>query len=245
MAKITSSNINNFLNTKHKTQKLQWHRKRNLRKSQHQKQLLKKLQPKRRLQKSQPQAKKSALKKLKNPHQYLKQDSAESKPNKSSAVRVLPLYFPWDLSTAKLAGCPYTAISIITGEDPFLLRKIYKNQVGLSPIVMSNHFVQLGFDVQQITKDYLYKLIYEGKVINDAHVILASVRMTREESSWVVFHGGTMWHNYVGMATSFSTSMSFPVEYSYKIYTPEWDKCGIKKMGLIKFPEIDHKDLEE
>ena len=184
---------------------------------------------------------------MKNLPPSWKLDSAESKPssNKSSAVKVLPLYFPWDLNTAKLAGCPYTAISILTGEDPFLLRKIYKNQSGLSALVMSNHFVQLGFDTQEITKEYLYGLLNEGKIVSDAHVVIASVRMTYEESSWVVFHGGMMWHNYTAVVTSFATSMSFPMEYAYKLYTPEWDRCGIKKLNLTEIPKIDLNDLEE
>ena len=174
-------------------------------------------------------------------------ESEDPKPstNKASIVKTLPLYFPWDIDVAKLAGCPYTAISILTGEDPFILRRTYKNQSGLSPLVMSNHFVQLGFDVQEITKDYLYELLSQGKLITNAHVILASVRMTYEESSWVVLHGGIMWHNYTATNTSFATSLSFPMEYGYKLYIPEWKDCGIERIKLKKFPVFEDVDVED
>jgi len=175
----------------------------------------------------------------------LDSEDPKPKPHKTSTVRVLPLYFPWELELAKLAGCPYTAISILTGEDPFILRRAYKNQPGLSPLVMSNHFVQLGFDVQEITKDYLYGLLADGKMVSNAHVILASVRMTYEESSWVVIHGGVMWHNFAATHTSFATSLSFPMEYAYKLYTPEWKNCGIKKIKIKKFPRVEYFYPEE
>jgi hypothetical protein len=100
---------------------------------------------------------------------------------------------------------------------------------------MTNHLVQLGFEVVEINKTYLYNLLKIGKMMTDAHVILASLRMSSEESSWVVIHGGIMWHNYVATPTSFTTSLSFPMEYAYKVYTPTWESCGLAK--------IDPKEL--
>ena len=168
--------------------------------------------------------KKTAQKKLKNLHLSWDLDLEDRNSDKqtNTTVKFLPLYFPYDLQLAKLAGCPYTAISILTGEDPFKLRQQYKYQIGLSPKVMVNHFVERGFALQELTKRYLYSVLMEGKLITEAHVILASLRMTAKESSWVVMHGGVMWHNYHPTTTNFTTSMSFPMEYGYRIYTPYW-----------------------
>lgn len=179
---------------------------------------------------------KKAPQRLKIQPQFLPSDLEDPRfKQPKSIVRFLPLYFPWDLQYAKLAGCPYTALSILTGEDPFKLRKTYGNKAGLSPLLMTNHLVQLGFEVVEINKTYLYNLLKIGKMMTDAHVILASLRMSSEESSWVVIHGGIMWHNYVATPTSFTTSLSFPMEYAYKVYTPTWESCGLAK--------IDPKEL--
>ncbi len=189
---------------------------------------------------------KRALKRLKVQPQFLASDLADRRSKKKkSIVRFLPLYFPWDLQYAKLAGCPYTAISILTGEDPFQLRRIYGNKAGLPPLLMTNHFVQLGFEVAEITKTYLYNLLKLGKMMTDAHVILASLRMSAEESSWVVIHGGMMWHNYVATPTSFTTSLSFPMEYAYKLYTPKWENCGLNKIETKELDNSSLSDIEE
>lgn len=145
----------------------------------------------------------------------------------SSAVDSVKFYFFSD-PLAKLAGCAYSAISLLTGENPEILRKRYNDEAGMPPKTMRRHLKNLKFTITEINKTYLYKLMQEGKYVTDAHVILASVRMNKKEASWVVLYGGYMWHNFVPLSTTYSTSMSYPMEYAYMLYLPEWKKCAIE-----------------
>jgi hypothetical protein len=155
----------------------------------------------------------------------------------SSAVESVKFHFFAD-SLAKLAGCAYSAISLLTGEDPNVLRKRYKDQAGMPPKVMLKHLKKLGFIVTEINKNYLYKLIHEGRYITDNHVVLASVRMNKKESSWVVLYGGNMWHNFSPISTSYVTSFSYPPEHVYMLFLPEWRSCAIDQIRLNQIRAI-------
>ena len=139
----------------------------------------------------------------------------------SSAVDVMKLHFFGDNAT-KLAGCAYTAIALLTGEDPFFLRRLYRDQDGMSPRVIKRHLSKLRFDLKEINTEYIYRLIKAGVYITDSHPILASVRMSKKEATWVVIYGGTMWHNFQPMTTSYASSFSYPMEYGWKLYHPAW-----------------------
>ena len=139
----------------------------------------------------------------------------------SSAVDVMKLHFFGDNAT-KLAGCAYTAIALLTGEDPFFLRRLYRDQDGMSPRVIKRHLSKLRFDLKEINTEYIYRLIKAGVYITDSHPILASVRMSKKEATWVVIYGGTMWHNFQPMTTSYASSFNCPMEYAWKLYHPAW-----------------------
>jgi len=142
------------------------------------------------------------------------------KRSSSSAVDSVKLHFFGD-NSAKVVGCAYAAIALLTGEDPFTLRKRYKKE-GMAPATMTRHLKNLGFELIKIDTPYLYKLLARDVYITDYHVVLASVRMTQREASWVVMYGGTMWHNFTPASTSYVSSLSFPLEYAWTLYLPEW-----------------------
>lgn len=146
---------------------------------------------------------------------------------KSSAVDSVKFHFFSD-PLSKLAGCAYSAISLLTGENPEVLRRRYRDEAGMPPKVMLKHLRKLKFKITEIDKPYLYKLMEAGRYVADAHVILASVRMTKKEASWVVIYGGYMWHNYVPLSTTYATSMSYPMEHGYILFLKEWQKCAIE-----------------
>jgi hypothetical protein len=151
------------------------------------------------------------------------------KQKSSSAVEVLRLHFFGDNST-KLAGCAYTAIALLTGEDPFFLRRLYRDQDGMPPRTIKKHMLRAGFQLKEINNEYLYSLIKAGTYLTDSHPILASVRMSKREATWVVFYGGTMWHNFQPMSTSYVSSFSYPMEYAWKLWNPDWRDMGVKNI---------------
>jgi hypothetical protein len=163
----------------------------------------------------------------------------------SLAVDSVKLHFFSD-SLYRLAGCAYSAISILTGENPELLRKHYKDASGMPPNVMLKHLKKLKFTIKEIDKNFLYKLIQEGKYVTDSHVILASVRMNKKEASWVVLYGGNMWHNFVPLSTSYVTSMSYPMEHGYVLYLPEWRTCAINTVidkRILRLQKLKRRTL--
>jgi hypothetical protein len=110
--------------------------------------------------------------------------------------------------------------------------------------VMVKHLKSHGFEVKRITNEKTLKLLKEGKGFTDAHVILATVRMTEHEASWVVFYGGIMWHNFDPLTTSYITSLSFPLINAFVLFLPEWDYCeieSVKKKRLLEEARLFRK----
>lgn len=162
----------------------------------------------------------------------------QKKRRSSSAVDRLPLYVFGDASS-RHAGCAYAAISLLTGEDPFQLRKIYRDRAGMSPAKITKHLRNCGFLIKSIDTAHVYKLLGMGVYITDYHVILAAVRMTSQEATWVVLYGGQMWHNFVPTSTSYASSLSFPLEHAYMLYLPTWapTKTSMREFSLSKIPQ--------
>jgi hypothetical protein len=157
-------------------------------------------------------------------------------PRPSSAVETIKLYF-FSSPDTKSAGCPYTTIGLLTGEDPWQLRVKYKSKPTMTANVMVKHLRSVGFKTTEITKDLSLKYLKARKCFTNSHVILATVRMTAHESSWVVFYGGVMWHNFEPISTSYITSLTFPIINAFVLFLPEWDYCEIKSVRKARFLE--------
>lgn len=169
------------------------------------------------------------------------------KPRTSSAVDSVKLYF-FNSLDARSAGCPYTTIALLTGEDPWILRHKYKSNPTMEAKVMIKHLKSVGFKTTEITGNLSMKYLKDGKGFTNSHVILATVRMTAREASWVVFYGGLMWHNFEAVSTSYVTSLTFPLINAFILFLPEWDYCeisAVKKARIIEeaklYRDISHR----
>ena len=163
----------------------------------------------------------------------------------SSAVDSVKFHFFSD-PLSRLSGCAYSAISLLTGENPEVLRRRYGNEAGMPPKVMIKHLKNLKFKIKKLDKIDLYKLLYQDKAVTDAHVILASIRITKKEASWVVLYGGYMWHNFFPQSTTYVTSLTHPPEHIYMLYLPEWKRCAIEPVldnRLLRLQKLKTKIL--
>lgn len=169
-------------------------------------------------------------------------------PRSSSAVDVIKLYFFSGHNTARSAGCPYTTLALLTGEDPWTLRAIYNSKPTMTSQVMVKHLKKHGFTVKRITSEKTLNLLKKGKGFNDSHVILATVRMTAHEASWVVFYGGVMWHNFDPTPTSYVTSLTFPLINAFTLFLPEWDHCeieSVQKKQILEEAKLYRKIIDQ
>jgi hypothetical protein len=133
------------------------------------------------------------------------------------------------------AGCPYSAIGLLTGEDPFRVRDRYKGNPSMDSKTMLKHLSEHEFVYKDISKvRTLEKMLDDGRVVQASNVILATVRMSTADNSWVVIYGGMLWHNFVPIKTDFSSCYAYrPVE-SFLITHPEWGHASALKSVLRK-----------
>ena len=147
----------------------------------------------------------------------------------SQATPSIRLHFFNDHASVKCWGCAYTALALLTGEDPCVLSRDYKNKMGMTPEVMSKHLRQCGFIVTKLTHEFIADMQRDGKTLHNSHCILVSIRLMPKESSWAVVYGGVMWHNFEMLNTSYTTALAWPVLNSFLVSHPDWGTCVERK----------------
>lgn len=153
----------------------------------------------------------------------------------SSSVSRIPLYFFGTHTEIATAGCGYTAISLLTGEDPWDLRRKNKDNSSVPPRVMIPWLKKYGFVVTPVTPDYTLNLLKTGKALTHEHVVLAALKMRPEEASWGVLYGGLLWHNFEPMPTSYVTCLTIPPLSSYMLWHPSWPTAGMHPAPSKKY----------
>lgn len=102
----------------------------------------------------------------------------------------------------------------------------------MTPRVMIKHLKTLGFSVLPLTRRMIDAQQALGRYFGDKHVILAMIKMTKNDASWCIIHGGIMWHNLEPLVTTYATSFTFPVLKAYRIYTYEW--YGTQQLEAVR-----------
>lgn len=121
-------------------------------------------------------------------------------------------------------GCGITTLSLITGEHPEILSSRYKKEAKDFPDkVMISHLENKKIKVFQLHLSATGKFNPLQQVC-DENIILATVRMTEKEATWVVLYRGIMWHNFVGLEMNVTTLINYPIKSAYVLMKKEWIK---------------------
>ena len=162
----------------------------------------------------------------------------------SLATPSVRLHFFADHHAIKSAGCAYTAISLLTGEDPFVLSQSYRHKPLMTPEKMSLHLRQCGFQVNKLTPEFICDMQAMSKTIDNRHCIVSSIRLLPKESTWVVVYGGIIWHNFEMIQTSYTTALSWPPLTSFLVGRDEWGSCLYRKERTKKMTfAVDELDM--
>lgn len=141
-------------------------------------------------------------------------------------VQKLPMNV-FDSVVYSKAGCGATALSLLTGENPFSIRDRIKNTKGhYSDDFIRRSLRKNGISSYRLTKANLtnkdkYDLCYK---IKDNNVLLVSQLLAKGEASWLVYWNNMCIHNYEIRNLSPFDLINFPILSGYVLYKKAWNK---------------------
>jgi hypothetical protein len=131
----------------------------------------------------------------------------------------------------ELAGCGATALSFITGDNPYVIKyeNKEKNDSHFSDKFMVDFLKKRDFTIERITDPKLFKgkkrtTAFDEKV-TDSHVLLCCIKLGKGFSSWcVIFQGKYLVHNFQLVTMKPIDFLNWPLhdESRYIISHPNW-----------------------
>lgn len=121
----------------------------------------------------------------------------------------------------KSAGCGATALSLITGVNPFNIQNTNKNPEHWSDSFLINFLQVLGYKTLKIEKKILFNEEISSPISND-HVILLSQQFTKKEASWAVIYNKYYIHNFQIYPLSPLEFINHPILTAYLVAHPDW-----------------------
>lgn len=122
-------------------------------------------------------------------------------------------------------GCGANTLALLTGENPDSLPP--RDDWGSR--FMLRFLAQRGFVIAKLTAQNLTNRSELAYPIRNRHVILALIRLVKNEASWVVIHNGILYHNFEVSTFRPYELINHPAVSSYLLSHPKW---GVSKMGM-------------
>jgi hypothetical protein len=130
-------------------------------------------------------------------------------------------------------GCGSGALGVLAG----------KTASGFDPCrydwpsrIMTSFLRKNGFSVARLTERNLtsgWNLEYP---VGRQHVVLASIKMSRGEGSWIVIHNGTMYHNQEATPLRPYEFINHPITDAYLVSHPSWKMVAKAKPAKASKP---------
>ena len=118
-----------------------------------------------------------------------------------------------------LAGCGATALSLLTGNGAL---RIGVRKKDWDSGYMARYLRRRGFSVARLTLRNLTNFGSMENPIMRGHVILARIKVTRGEASWVVIHNGMVYHNFEITELKPYSMLNHPVMEAFLVCHPRW-----------------------
>lgn len=135
------------------------------------------------------------------------------------------------------AGCGATALSLLTGKHPWDIQDLNKRREHYSDRFMLKYLKDHRFDIQPITQKGVTNYRYVCYPITKEHVLLVSQLMAKREATWIVYHRGIGYHNFVPGSTELLDFVNKPILTAYILTHPTWkptlNSAGIKKKKKV------------
>lgn len=137
------------------------------------------------------------------------------------------MFFP---DTFSSCGCGQNTLALLTGIDPFKIKKqltdkgILKNEVShTSDAQMVKYLKQKKFRVLPITKaEMTPNRYFIASKIDSSNVILLSALFLKNEASWGILYDQTFYHNFQATQTSTLTLLNHPILTAYCLFHENW-----------------------
>lgn len=118
-------------------------------------------------------------------------------------------------------GCGATALALLTGVPP---RRIEAPRDGDWSVGRMRGFLAAhGFRLARITSKNVISE-YPSLPVRREHVVLASMRMTKAEATWVVMHNDSIYHNFEISESSAREFLNHPIVDAFMVTHPRWGK---------------------
>ena len=147
--------------------------------------------------------------------------------------------FIFDEQIYNFVGCGISLLSLLCGQNPVKIRKIYRRQKieHSHPNHVSEKFLveylSKFYDVEEIAEsDLLPETPTDAKVrLTKNHIILATQRFTQGELSYTASFRGVSWHNFLPFPLDYTEFLVRPAESLYILKKKEKPKrCRKQKV---------------
>ena len=135
-------------------------------------------------------------------------------------VDKLPLHI-YDTNRYGLYGCGATALSLLTGMNPWDISNLNKDR-HYSDAFMLKYLRHHKIKCIKMTKCNLTNTKDISYEISDRHVILLSQLVKKGEGTWKVIYQGISYHNFHLATFSTASLLNNPIDSAYVLFKAEW-----------------------
>ena len=135
----------------------------------------------------------------------------------------LHLYYHTDFESV---GCGANALALITGDNPFKIRRLNKYRSDYTDAFMLKYLRQHKIKCLKLTKSNITnKKNNSGRIsydITSKHVILISQLLSKAEASWFVIYDDLKFHNFSPATFTGLGMLNCPISSAYCLFNPQW-----------------------
>ena len=128
----------------------------------------------------------------------------------------------WDTADYSKAGCGATALGLLTGEDPLVIKKRVRGKDHYSDRYMTDFLRNHNFSVYEVNRANLTNKNTWRHSLLDNHLLLYSLLVQKKEATWFVAYNNYAYHNFEVVKRDYIDFINFPIESMYVLHKKDW-----------------------